>query len=648
MAAVLRHRGPDGYGFYRDNHVGLAHTRLSLVDPLGSFQPLTGEAETVWLVFNGEIFNFRELRARLVAQGHRFRTDGDGEVVVHLYEELGSRAWREIEGQFAFALWDRIRRRLWLVRDPFGILPLHYSRRHGHLMFGSEIKAVFAGGRSAPSTLDPGGLAEVFVRWSVSAPRTVFAGVHAVRPGTAMCFDAEGTVREERYWQLRFEPQVAAGSLRDAAGALGDALGSAVADRLRADVPVGVYLSGGLDSSTIASLAARSMGSTVDTFGVTFRDARFDEAAQQREVARLIGSRHHEVEYHASDLWELLPEVVWHCEMPLTRTAPIPLFLLARLVRQAGLRAVLSGEGADELLAGYGIFKEDKVRRFWARDPGSATRRRLTRRLHPEVAAGSARDTGLWQSFFATDLTRTDDPFYSHLIRWQNNAWCLRILHPDVRREAQRSTRDAELRQRLPEGWARWDSLDRAQWLEAETFLSGYLLSCQGDRVAMAHGVEARYPFLAAGVVDVARRLPPGHRMPGLWDKAALRTFAAGQLPRSVAMRPKQPYRAPFAVPAGGLPVDAVAGGATMAGQELLNGAALARLAARAGGRGGTLASEREVMAMLGAVTLRLLAELFGPGLPGRVAAARRLLDASPAAVFRDLSDARAQDVPFT
>ncbi|MEU1763134.1 asparagine synthase (glutamine-hydrolyzing) [Micromonospora sp. NPDC005652] len=649
MAAALRHRGPDGYGLYRDNHVGLAHTRLSLIDPSGSFQPLTGEGETVWLTFNGEIFNFRELRRRLLAQGHRFRTNGDGEVVVHLYEELGARAWRELEGQFAFALWDRRRRWLWLVRDRFGILPLHYSRHRGHLVFGSEVKAIFASGFLPPPELDPGGLAEVFVRWSLSAPQTVFAGVQAVHAGTAMCFDAAGGVREERYWQLRFEPdQPGVRSLSDAAEELGDALDSAVVDRMRADVPVGVYLSGGLDSSMIALLAARSSDSPIDTFGITFRDERYDEAAQQREVAALIGGRHHEVEYDAADLWDVLHEVVWHTEMPLMRTAPIPLFLLARLVRGSGLSAVLTGEGADELLAGYGIFKEDKVRRFWARQPGSAIRGRLTHRLHPEVFADEARHTEMWRSFFATDLTRTDHPFYSHLIRWQNNAWCLRVLHPEVRRAAQLSVPDSALVDRLPKGWFEWDGLTRAQWLEAETFLSGYLLSCQGDRIAMAHGVEARYPFLAAGVVEVCRRLPAALRMPGLWDKAALRMFAASRLPRSVAMRRKRPYRAPFAMPLGTPSVEMIADGATMAGQELLNSHALTRLAARADARHGILPSEREVMAMLGAVTVRLLAELFGPQLSGRIAAARRQLDASRPAVFLDRSDAREPDVPVT
>jgi asparagine synthase (glutamine-hydrolysing) len=664
MIAAIAHRGPDGHGYYRDERVGLAHARLSIVDLAGGSQPLTGEDGSVWLSFNGEIFNHVELRRELAALGHRFATSSDSEVIVHCYEQYGERAWSMLNGQFAFALWDRRARRLWLVRDRVGILPLHWARAGDRVVFASEAKALFAGGLVEPR-LDAAGLAEVFTRWSAPSPATAFGGVHAVRPGAALCVDDRGEgaleVREQRWWQpdMAVDPRTAALAPEAVADELGERLAQAVRLRLRADVPVGAYLSGGLDSSVIASLVRQVDASPLETFAVRFRDPAFDETAEQRRMAGLLGTDHHEIMCGPDEIARALAEVVWHCEAPLLRTAPVPLYLLSDLVRDAGMKVVLTGEGADELLAGYSVFKEDRVRRFWARRPDSTVRPALLARLHPEVQAGGARSSGMWARFFGRDLTATDAPFYAHLVRWHNTAWTRRVLHPDVRAAAGATERgtagggapgdvpgqDALLAE-MPPGWRSWDPLARAQWVEIATFMSSYLLSCQGDRVAMAHGVEVRYPFLDPDVVDFCAGLAPGHKLVGLHDKAALRRLASRSLPPEIWQRPKQPYRAPMTTalfgPGEPAYVSELMADASIDRLGLLDPRAARLLRDRARSRQGHLPGEREEMALVGALTLQALGQAFLVEGRARAAAAQARFDAEagPPTVDVDLSGA--------
>jgi asparagine synthase (glutamine-hydrolysing) len=645
MVAALRHRGPDGYGLYRDEHVGLAHIRLSIIDLVSGDQPLTNEDGSVWLCFNGEIFNYVELRRELVAAGHVFTTQGDSEVIVHGYEQWGEAVWAKLNGQFAVALWDARARRLWLSRDRVGILPLHYALTGDRVVFGSEAKALFASGWVEPR-FDPAGLADVFTRWSTTAPRTVFAGVQAVRPGTAISIDADLRLREHRWWR----PELARdGSaipndlpLDDAADLLGGLLSDAVSLRLRADVPVGAYLSGGLDSSVIASLVQRGE-SPLETFAVRFTDPAFDETAEQRRMAGLLGTRHHEILCGPDEIAAALLDVVWHCESPLLRTAPVPLFLLSGLVREAGMKVVLTGEGADELFAGYSLFKEDAVRRFWARQPDSAWRPALAGRLHPEVAAAGSRGTELWSRFFGRHLTETDHPFYAHLIRWQNTAWSRRVLAPELRSRVDgRGPTDLpdELLVELPPSWGDAPPLARAQWIEIVSFMSSYLLSCQGDRVAMAHGVEVRYPFLDPAVIDWSLNLPGRLKMPGLQDKAVLRQLASRTLPAEIWQRPKQPYRAPMTTALFGPQapdyVRELLGRECVDELGLVDPRAVGVLAERAFDRKGQLAGEREEMALVGALTLQALGRAYLVDLPQTLAHKRREIDGLEPTVLVD------------
>ena len=640
MIAMLGHRGPDGYGFYRDLSIGLGHARLSIIDlTTGGFQPIHNENRTVWIALNGEIFNHIELRRQLETRGHRFYTDTDTEVIVHAYEEWGDDAWERLNGQFAIALWDARARCLWLVRDRLGILPMHYARVGRHVVFGSEVKALVAGGRVEPR-FDPARLAEVFTRWSAAQDATVFEGVRQVRAGEALRIDADLAITARRYWRpsLAVDPALAALTLNEAAEELAARLEQAVRLRLRADVPVGVYISGGLDSSVVASLVRREAPDMVQSFGIRFADPAFDETAQQRLVAGHLGTAHHEIMVGADDIQRVLPEVVWHCEAPLLRTAPAPLFLLSGLVRQSGIRVVQTGEGADEWLAGYDVFKEDQVRRFWARQPDSRLRPQLLARLHPFTAQKGAKGSALWQEFFRRGLTEVVHPFYSHLIRWRNTAWTLRLLAPEVRDGLELERMEAAVAADLPAGWRDWDPLARAQMIEIDTFLTAHLLSCQGDRVAMAHGVEARYPYLDPDVVDFCAGLPARLKLLGLRDKRPLRRLARRLLPDEIAQRPKRPYRAPmttalFGTRAPDYVRDLLSDGA-LDRMRLVDGAAARLLVARAHRQDGRMTGEREEMTLVGLLTLQLLAHAFLEDFSARAAERRARLEDSPVHVL--------------
>lgn len=637
MIAVLRHRGPDGHGMYLDDHVGLAHARLSIVDLSGGAQPIHNEDRTIWVTFNGEIFNYVELRAELESHGHRFYTRSDTEVIVHAYEQWGSDAWRRFNGQFAVGLWDSRKRELWLARDRVGIVPLFYSVTSGHIVFGSEVKALLASGAVQPR-LDPAGLARVFSLWSAPAPWSVFAGIRTLQPGSALCIRADGQLRHTVYWQPTTFTAGATrpSTLRDAAAELQDRLTHAIKIRLRADVPVGAYLSGGLDSSVIARLTRLVDSSPLQTFSLRFADPAFDETAAQRTMASILGTTHHEIVVGARDISEAIPDVIWHCETPLLRTGPAPMFLLSGLVRKSGMKVVLTGEGADEFLAGYDVFKESRIRRFWARQPESESRAALLSRVHPYVA-GAQKTGAMWKEFFRTGLAETDSPFYSHRLRWDATAWGLRFLSAEVREAGAMPALESDVPALLPSDWRSWPKLCQAQAIEIATFMSSYLLTSQGDRVAMGHSVESRYPFLDPDVIDFAANLPPRYKMSGLRDKLVLRTLASqspANLPAEVWQRRKWPYRAPIAGALFGADapnyVRELLSPAALAESGLIDSTAASGLAARFIGKPARM-GEREEMALVGLLTLQLLNRSMIRGLGARVTEAeQRLSDTQP------------------
>ena len=541
MADALRHRGPDGSGIYTGTPVGLAHTRLSIVDVAGGAQPLTNEDGRVIITYNGEVYNHVELRANLEGKGHVFKTRTDTEVLVHAYEQWGEAMLSRLNGQFAFAIYDRRHETLFLARDRFGVRPLYYAERGGDLFFASEMKALFATGE-VPALPDPRSLDELFTFWACRPPRTPFQGIRSLEPGCCAVWRG-GRLRISQYYKLQY--QDAEMEPDGALDTLDELMRSSVALRMRADVPVGGYLSGGLDSSITSALAAGMSPHDLRTFSVTFADPRFDESEFQQIVARRIGSQHAVQHIGPSDIADIFPDVIRHSETPLLRTAPAPLFLLSKLTKQHGIKVVLTGEGADELFLGYDIFKETLVRLFCMRQPTSTMRPRLFDRLYPYLATG-AKTGDFWRRFFV-QAGAPSDPLFSHMPRWLLASRIKDFYSDDMRVALVGADPVAELRQSLPGEFFGWSPVHRAAYLEMTTLLSPYLLSSQGDRMAMAHGVEGRFPYLDHRLFEFAASLPHGTKLSGLKEKAILRRWATSIVPNEVRQRTKQPYRAPDA-----------------------------------------------------------------------------------------------------
>jgi asparagine synthase (glutamine-hydrolysing) len=551
MAALLAHRGPDESGLYRDRHAALVHTRLSIIDLDTGSQPLCNEDRTLWIVFNGEIFNYIELRAELLSRGHSFRTTSDTEVIVHAFEEWEEGCFRRFNGQWALALWDCVRQRLILSRDRVGIQPLFvHEGPNGIIRFASEVKALFAD-PAVPREIDPRGLDQVLTYWAPVAPLSLFRDIQEFPPASYGVYGKQCGSTRGVYWTSRYPDAAEPSSvtLQDATEGLREKLTRATQMRmLRADVPVGSYLSGGLDSSVVARLGNQvRVDGEFRTFSLRFEDPEFDETPYQRAMAATLDSRHEEMVVSRSDIARVFPDVVWHAEKPLLRTAAAPMFLLSGLVRQSGIKAVLTGEGADEMLAGYDLFREAKIRAFWSRMPESHIRPRLFDRLYPYLARAPQHAKGMAVEFWKQGLSEAGMPGFSHAPRWRTTAMVKRFLAPEVK-AVLTSQRVPDVLDSLPGSFMQWDELARAQYLECTTLLSGYLLSSQGDRMLMAHSVEGRFPFLDSDVVDFCDSLPALYKLPGLNEKSILKRVARELVPEPILRRPKQPYRGPDAV----------------------------------------------------------------------------------------------------
>jgi asparagine synthase (glutamine-hydrolysing) len=639
MAGELHHRGPDGVGLYLDGRLGMTATRLAIVDLEGGDQPLSDERGRIWVMQNGEIYNHVELRADLEGRGHTFASSSDTEVIAHAYEEWGIDCLRRFNGDFAIAIWDRAAERLVLARDRFGVRPLFLAEQDGDVCFASEARALLRH-PSARRELDPAGIVDSFVTWSALPGRSAFAGIRELPPAHYVVVDRDGIGEPVRWWELVFDPAPAAEA--EVVEELEATLDDAIRLRLRADVEVATYLSGGLDSSLIAALAARRVGAgRLAAFGVGFTDEHFDESAAQDAIGAAIGVDFHRTVASPAAIAEAFGRSVELAERPLLRTAPAPLLLLSAAVREAGLKVVLTGEGADELFAGYDLFREDKLRRFWARDPESRLRPLLFARLNRWLATDPARAGAFLHRFYARDLTAVDDPLYSHRLRFANTSRALSVLDPALVAAARDQPSAPELIvERLPPSFAASSPLARAQQVEIATFFQGYLLHAQGDRVLMGNSIEGRFPYVDHRVAELAARIPDSLRLRGLREKHALREVAARCLPPAIGARPKVPYRAPIRSvfcgnAAGEALLELVTGDA---GAGLLAPRVAAALVAKARAADATM-SETDEMALAGAVSLALLHErlvasptLAAPAEPSRVVVGDRVVEPALAA----------------
>lgn len=550
MIGQLKHRGPDGFGYLLSpstgfEAIGLAHARLSIIDLTGGDQPIYNEDRSVAVVFNGEIFNYIELRSELEQRGHYFYTHSDTEVIVHAYEEYGDDFVQRLNGQFAIALWDSKAQRLLLLRDRVGITPLFYTKVGPRLLFASEVKALLPLLPSSPC-MNPAALDQLFTFWAPTSPQTLFDGVLEISPGALLIADRNGE-QIRRYWEWQYPESPAdywTGSEAQLAGELHDLLVDATQIRLRADVPVGAYLSGGLDSSVITSLIHHHSKTPLRTFSIGFEETSLDESSFQRVMIEHLKADHSSVLCANKDIGEQLPNTIWHTETAILRTAPVPMRRLSRLVREQGFKVVLTGEGSDEVLGGYDIFKETKIRRFWARQPQSQWRPLLLKRLYPYLDITPGRAQAYLQNFYGIGLDQPDQPCFSHLPRWDTTAKA-KMFFSNSLKEKLVGDAVAQLQAGLPAALSNYAPLNRAQYIEAKSLMGGYLLCSQGDRMLMANSVEGRFPFLDHRVIEFANRLPPSLKMKVLNEKYLLKQAMKRYLPDSIWARHKQPYRAP-------------------------------------------------------------------------------------------------------
>ena len=545
MVSIQKHRGPDETGAYIDDNIGLAHARLSIIDLKDGTQPIHNEDKSLWIIYNGEVFNYPELRQELIRRGHKFYTSSDTEVILHLYEDKGINCLNELNGQFAFAIWDSNNRTLFLARDRVGILPLYYTIQNQRLYFASEIKAIFAN-KEIHRTLDSESLDQVFTFWTTLPGKTVFNNIKELPPAHYMLI-SPNEIKYDKYWDLNFanNKETVNRLSADLVNEISELMMDAVRIRLRADVPVGTYLSGGIDSSALTETVKKNFNNELRSFGIRFENKDYDEGKFQNEMVDYLNINHSEIVTRNEDIGANLEEVLWHSEKPLLRTGPIPLYLLSKLVNQSGYKVVLTGEGADEVFGGYDIFKEAKIRDFWAKDPDSKLRPMLLARLYPYIF----KDNRLNQtivSFFKDGIDNPDDPFFSHNIRWKNTSKIKNFFSEQIKNSNGNYNSYSELLKLLPVNFFDWDVVTKAQFLEAMIFLSNYLLSSQGDRVAMANSVELRVPYLDHRVIELLAKVNSEIKINGLNEKYLLKQVFKNRLPSNILKRWKNPYRAPI------------------------------------------------------------------------------------------------------
>ncbi|WP_424216093.1 asparagine synthase (glutamine-hydrolyzing) (plasmid) [Streptomyces sp. BI20] len=536
MLARIGHRGPDESGYYLDDTLAMGTVRLSIVDPVTGSQPMSDPSERYWICFNGELYNHVELRAELRRLGRSFRTRSDTEVVLQAWLQWGPDCLGRFNGAFAFAVRDAAADELFLARDRYGKRPLFYVARPDGLLFASEMKA-FAAHPGFRFALDPHELKSIFGTWTPLPDRSPFKGVRQLPPGAVLTVrGAEHTVRVHE--ELALDAAPFAGTAAEAASFVRDTVRAAVEVRLRADVEVGVYLSGGLDSSIVTALAADLSPYQVRTFSVEFEDRALDESGSQRSVTERLGTSHSSVTISAADIVENFPAAVRHAEVPVFRTAIVPMYLLSRHVREAGVKTILSGEGADEAFLGYSLFRETMLRASWNRLSDAERDRRIAV-LHPELAHFGPEHRGHVTALLGRFSEERLPGLFSHELRHQNGRFVQRLLKD-------RDEPFADLLALVADapGYATLSAVQKAQWLEFKTLLAGYLLSSQGERMSLAHGVENRCPFLDPAVVRAAASV--NLRFDDGWEeKAILKEAFRDLLPPDVLARRKQPYRAP-------------------------------------------------------------------------------------------------------
>jgi asparagine synthase (glutamine-hydrolysing) len=543
MRDVISHRGPDDAGIFVDGQAALGHRRLSIVDLTAGHQPLANEDDTIWIVFNGEIYNHADLRPELEAAGHRYRTRCDTETIVHAYEQWGDACVERLRGMFAFGIWDSRRRRLLLARDRLGVKPLYWALTNGRLLFGSEIKAVLESGL-IPRSANEAALPELLGTRYLSGGATLFKGIHHLEPGHTLVFEG-GAVLKREYWDVpagRAPRELAELSDRDAVRRFRELLEESVRIRLMSDVPLGMFLSGGLDSSAIAALMARMIDRPLQTFSVAFKQRAFSELDYARQVAAAINADAHEIVIDDEDFFGALPRLIWHEDEPLAHPSSVPLYFVSALAREH-VKVVLTGEGSDELLAGYGKYPRALVNWRAAAAYGvvpAPLRAWVADRLVPNLPRRLARYAT--RSFLAMPRTPEAiffDNFAAIGLRRQGA-----LLAPAFASQATPARAYGASRAYFDAPNGRSTTLDRLLYADLKTYLVELLM--KQDQMSMAASIESRVPFLDHRLVEFAAGLPARMKLRGFTTKWILREAVRGILPSEILTRKKMGFPVPF------------------------------------------------------------------------------------------------------
>ncbi len=551
MCGSIAHRGPDEEGMMIIGPAALGMTRLSIIDLSGGQQPIANEDNSIWIVFNGEIYNFKELRDTLIAKGHTLRTKTDTETIVHLYEEYGVDCVQHLEGMFAFAIWDSNKKRLFVARDRMGEKPLHWAIFDGQFIFGSEIKTILVH-PSSRKRINPEALQEYLALEYVPSPSTMFDGIHKLPPASYMVIEG-GQVKIDRYWS----PKGSTSRMNEAEACerLVELLDRSIELRLISEVPLGIFLSGGIDSSAVTALAARHVPGKIKTFSIGFPDQSFDETSHANLVAKHVGTEHHVAEFTPGkalsmmeDLWRVLDE-------PIADASILPTYFLSRMTRQS-VTVALSGEGGDELFGGYPTYIAHRLAKIWTSIP-SVLRRGV---LNPMINSMPVSLNNLSLDYkMKRFITAAEEPTTTRHFKWMGaipvnqHSGLIDASLFDTASGAEFLEHHGELVERLAK--TRWlmhgindmkNVVDVAMRLDVSCFLADQLL-VKADRASMATSLEARMPFLAFPLAEFALSLPSDYKVRNFTTKYLLKKAVAPYLPPSIINRPKKGFGIPVA-----------------------------------------------------------------------------------------------------
>lgn len=522
MTNQLAHRGPDNQGYFIGKGIGFGFRRLSIIDLCTGNQPISNENQTVHVVCNGEIFNYRTLRQELIKKGHSFRSESDIEVLVHLYEEEGDALVNRLNGQFAFAIFDEGHQSLLIARDHFGVIPLFYTVVQDTLVFASEIKAILAH-PEVERRVDLTGLDQILTLPGLVSPRTMFAGIHSLPPGHLLDI-RDGNIRLRQYWDVSYPKESELVYNKPESyylDRLEERLLQSVRYRLQADVPAGSYLSGGLDSSLVASMMKTVSSEPKTTFSIAFKDMYFNEEKYQKLMSSYLGFAHQQIQLDAEDIAASLHQVIWHCECPVKESYSAATLALSRAAQRQGVKVILSGEGADELFAGYTSYRFDAFR----------GQNGMASTVAPEVGALRWR---LWgDSGFCYDI----EPYSLRSVKQSLFSDQLNALYSEFD-----FSNFGIIQAEKLEGL---HILHKRSYLDLKLRLADHLLADPGDRMLLAHSVEGRYPYLDIDVLKLVTEMPPDLKLHRFQEKYILRKVGEKYLPPAIVEREKFPFAGP-------------------------------------------------------------------------------------------------------